>query len=994
MRLLYKSALYQTNNPVISCKIIIYKHSYSEILYSSPQKTIFFFVNHVRNVLLNSVKVKIYYNHFTKKVLLWSNKKIKAMKHFKILSLIMFAVILSNNPSNAQVYDFNSLFNGASGALANGWNCQPSTAASYRWQAETAAAPGLFTGPGSAYEGSTYMVVNSAQATGATVPADLISPQLNVTSYTNPAFTFWYHINGASYGFFTVEVSTNGTTWTVLDSIQAPTHYSEEQRWHFKSYDLSSYSSAATQIRFRSEANQASRGAVAVDLCSFVEQPGEDAGFNRVGVNFPYYKMPLSQVDSITPQADISNYGFNNNSQIGFTSSFSTSASGPVSLSTATNSLGSFASGNFSTSLGYVPSGPDSINIEYILDSNPADTFAANDTMNHIFHVTDSTYSRDGGEFAGGIGFTGLAGGRFGQTFTIYNVDTITSVDVRLQTPTQGDSIRIFLYNTANGLPTTLIDSSDVLEIPASTADWYNVNFSCEVELTPGDYFFAVEQINTNNLGFGFTQEYYEPNVCFYQVAPPTWTAFEIAGFQVVLGIRPNFGVPRGNAFTVELGSDTNYCSAEGINLSADAYVFGAEYLWSTNDTTPTLAVDTAGTYIVTVSKCGVSTSDTLTVSEIPTPDVDLGGDDYYCSDTTFSLTFNSSTPQADYTWSTGDSTAQLTIDTAGQYWVTADFNGCTAADTVIITRVPVLDPINLGNDTGFCEGDPINLILDAGNFGADFSWQDNSSTRTFIVSEAGIYSVTVAQGGLCPDTIADTITVIESPFPDISLNDTFFCTGSNPLILNPGANYDAYSWNTGDTTPTIEVTAGGNFFVTVANEYGCESTAGAEIESRPGISLNLGPDIADTNTSVTLAIQGNFASFLWSTNETTRSITVDSTGTYWAIVTSTNSCTASDTLNVDIHYYDDTSVGENELPHVKLYPNPAHDKIYFENGGEQGIYELSLFSATGALVKQQKSRVVQSGREEIQVGDLVPGIYFLKVQTSSKSGVFKMIIK
>lgn len=918
------------------------------------------------------------------------------MKHLKktrcLLSSVLIFVI--SQTANAQVYDFNGLFAGATGTLSNGWNCQPSTATSYRWQAENGAAPGLFTGPGSPYEGTYYMVVNSTQATGATVPADLISPQVDVTGYTNPAFTFWYHVNGASYGFFTVEVSTNGTTWTVLDSIQNPTHYNENQRWHFKSYDLSAFSSTSTQVRFRSEAAQASRGAVAVDLCSFIEQPAENAGFNRVGLNYPYYKMPLSQIDSITPQANISNYGFNTNNQIGFSSSFTTTPSGPVTLNSGSQSLASFASGNFSTTAGYVPSGIDSLNIEYILNPNPADTFTANDTMNHIFHITDSTYSRDGGVFAGGIGFAGLAGGRFGQVFTIYNTDTITSVDVRLQTPTQGDSIRIFLYSTLNGLPDALIDSSDVLVIPAATADWYNVNFTCEVELTPDDYFFAVEQINTNNLGFGFTQEYYEPNVCFYQAAPPGWTPFEVAGFQVVLGIRPQFGIPRGNTFTVDLGSDTNYCSAEGINLTADAYVFGADYVWNSNDTTPTIIVDTAGTYIVTVSKCGVSTADTLIINEIQTPDVDLGGDDYYCSNTTFSRTFNSSTPQADFTWSTGDSAAQLTIDTAGQYWVTAEFNGCTAADTIIITRVSVLNPVDLGNDTGFCEGDQINLILDAGNFGADYSWQDNSSTRTFIVTESGTYSVTVAQGGLCPDTIADTITVFESPFPDLLLSDTFFCTGSDPVILNPGGGYNSYSWNTGDTTPTLEVSSSGNYFVTVANEWGCESTAEAEVTSRPGISLNLGPDIADTNTSVTLTIQGNYDTFLWSTNETTRTITVDSTGTYWAEVTSTNSCTASDTINVDIHYYDDTSVGELNFPGLKLYPNPAVDKLYIENQGVQGLYDLSLFNSTGALVRQKTSNLEQTDREELNVENLTPGLYFLKIQSNNKQRVFKIILK
>lgn len=910
----------------------------------------------------------------------------------KLITAILPAVFISVS-LNAQVYDFTGIPNASTGVLTNGWTCQPSMTNDYRWQAATAASPGLFTGPGSPFRGTAYMVTNSTQATGATVPADLISPQVDLTTYTDPAFGFWYHINGASYGFFTVEVSTNGATWTVLDSISAPTHANEQQRWLYKSYDLSSHSSTTTQIRFRSEAAQASRGAAAIDLCSFVEQPTQNAGFEKVGVNFPYYKIPVSQIDSLTLQADITNFGSGTNNQVGYSGTFTSASSGAVSLNSGTHSLGSFASGNFTSTTGYSITGPDSFNIEFVMDSNPADTFTLNDTLNHIFQVTDSVYSREAGNFAGGIGFTG-ASGRFGQIFEIYNTDTITSVDVRLQTPTSGDSIRILLYDVVNDLPNALIDSSDILEIPPAGAGWYNINFSCEVELSQGKYFFAVEQINTNNLGFGFTQEFYEPQVCYYQAAPPGWTEFEAAGFQVVLGIRPNFGVPRGNAFTVDLGSDTNYCSADGIQLNSDASVFGASYIWNTNDTTPVLLIDTAGTYTVTVSKCGVSIADTITISETQTPDVNMGGDDFYCSDTTFSRTITSSTPQASFTWSTGATGSQITIDTAGQYWVTADFNGCTAGDTILITRVPVLNPIDFGNDTGFCEGESINLILDAGNFGADHFWQDNSTTRTFIVTDAGTYSVTVAQGGLCPDTITESITIVEAPFPDIELQDTFFCTGSDPVILNPGEGYASYAWNTGDTGSTLAVSSTGNYFVTVTNEFGCESTAQAQIESRPGISLNLGPDIADTNTSVDLTIQGNYASFLWSTGDTVRTITVDSSGTYWAKVTSANTCTASDTINVSIHYYDDTSVEELQMPDIKIYPNPTTDKVYIENNGKPGLYVLRLISASGALIKEQTMDFPTSARLEMDVNGLSSGLYFLRVESKTETGLYKIIVK
>src|SRR5690606_41555627 len=80
----------------------------------------------------------------------------------------------------------------------------------------------------------------------------------------------------------------------------------------------------------------------------------------------------------------------------------------------------------------------------------------------------------------------------------------------------------------------------------------------------------------------------------------------------------------------VTLGNDTAICV--GSSLTLDAGNAGAAYLWSTNATTQTIAVATAGTYSVTVTDGFCSASDTIVVSTNPLPVVALGSDTTICA--------------------------------------------------------------------------------------------------------------------------------------------------------------------------------------------------------------------------------------------------------------------------------------------------------------------------------------------------------------------------
>ena len=190
------------------------------------------------------------------------------------------------------------------------------------------------------------------------------------------------------------------------------------------------------------------------------------------------------------------------------------------------------------------------------------------------------------------------------------------------------------------------------------------------------------------------------------------------------------FGPP-----SVSLGNDTTLCA--GITLPLDATFAGATYLWSTNATTASITVSTAGFYFVTVTNaCGVA-SDSINVNFIPLPVVNLGNDTALCSGQ--SITLNAAYPGATYLWNTGSTASQITVNSSGTYSVQVT-NSCATVSDNILVNVQTLPTVSLGNDTIICSGNPIKF--DFSNTGFTYTWNTGLVSPQFQIDTTGNYSV------------------------------------------------------------------------------------------------------------------------------------------------------------------------------------------------------------------------------------------------------------
>jgi gliding motility-associated-like protein len=169
------------------------------------------------------------------------------------------------------------------------------------------------------------------------------------------------------------------------------------------------------------------------------------------------------------------------------------------------------------------------------------------------------------------------------------------------------------------------------------------------------------------------------------------------------------------------------------------------------------------------------------------------------------------------------------------------------------------------------------------------YYWSTGDITNTIYAKKEGSYKAyTYAQNGC---TQVDSFVVSLKPIVGIITN-TNLCQG-NSLTLKAAAIGNIYTWNTGDTTQTITIKTGGNYWVT-RNVNTCSITDTFIVAEHPLPIINLLPDtiVCFSKIAQILLDAGPFKSYLWKpTNETKRIIYANAAQNYTLQVTDSNNC-------------------------------------------------------------------------------------------------------
>lgn len=187
-----------------------------------------------------------------------------------------------------------------------------------------------------------------------------------------------------------------------------------------------------------------------------------------------------------------------------------------------------------------------------------------------------------------------------------------------------------------------------------------------------------------------------------------------------------------------------------------------------------------------------------------------------------------------------------------------------------------------LGADTVVCRSTlPLRLSAPPG-YDA-YLWSNGDTTRETYAAAEGKYWIKCIMNG-CGELYDEKVISFDTPLLNLG-NDTVICKGENLTILAQ-SGFNAYLWNTGDTSQSITVSESGVYTLQTLDHCGLHiDTVIVAMDSVPAGIINLGNDttLCRNGVDVPIVISSNIAlpNYRWNTGDTTAQITVDKRGVF-----------------------------------------------------------------------------------------------------------------
>jgi gliding motility-associated-like protein len=201
------------------------------------------------------------------------------------------------------------------------------------------------------------------------------------------------------------------------------------------------------------------------------------------------------------------------------------------------------------------------------------------------------------------------------------------------------------------------------------------------------------------------------------------------------------------NVAQVELGPDQQLCEGETVDLNCGINPNVEDIEWSTGDSIQTITVDTSGVYWVTASNpAGCVRTDTVTIDIFDNPVIALQAGSAACEGQPVELTANvtADTTVAGVGWSTGEGGTTITVTGPGLYEAIAvTVTGCTGSASVSPEFLPSPEP-DLAADTTLCLEEEGPIWVDVSQPDVSYQWSSGGDQPGALLSEAGIYTVTL----------------------------------------------------------------------------------------------------------------------------------------------------------------------------------------------------------------------------------------------------------
>lgn len=330
---------------------------------------------------------------------------------------------------------------------------------------------------------------------------------------------------------------------------------------------------------------------------------------------------------------------------------------------------------------------------------------------------------------------------------------------------------------------------------------------------------------------------------------------------------------------TLDLGPNVTLCLGSSTTLTVPQQTWNA-FQWSNGNTQRSNVVSKPGLYTVTAQNAaGCENSDSIRVFETPRPTLRaVIGNPTGC---TIADGFIELTPIPgglySYVWSSSGTTPisltttvnRISTLTENVYRVRAtNENQC-----VIDSAFTLKSPANLLRITpvpgiALCSrpGSGSATLTIQGGRPTGFTWRDNAGAsvgqaQTLTGVQSGTYSVQVSDAGGCRAFATNVVIRLDSTgFANLG-PDRGRCVNDTILLIPSGAAVagNVFQWSTGQTTPTISVSAPGSYSIVVRNTVnGCVGRDVVALRFNPKPDITAGPAVSLCQSNQAVQLTGN----------------------------------------------------------------------------------------------------------------------------------------
>lgn len=338
--------------------------------------------------------------------------------------------------------------------------------------------------------------------------------------------------------------------------------------------------------------------------------------------------------------------------------------------------------------------------------------------------------------------------------------------------------------------------------------------------------------------------------------------------------------------------------------------------------------------------------------------------------------------PPYTYKWNTGQTTADISKLTKGEYVLTVtDAKGAVKTGKYQIPDPSIKATVTqLSPSSGQADGSA-TIAASGGSGQYIYQWDNAEPNITATKLTAGLHTVTVSDKSGCSTTasitISENLTPLSASITILSDNKCDYSTnGSVKAEVKGGKAPYQYTWSTNTVSVnTLTSLAPGNYKLTVTDAAGSSSTAAVTLNTPPAFSASielLFPATANaSNGQAQVKTTGGKSPFTyaWNNGEKISIVKNLSAGPHNVTVTDANGCTAETSLfvsetitpiNVSISQQSQISCHSTATASLSAFANGGKPplKYLWSNGATEssingltaGSYSLSVTDAAGTV--------------------------------------------